>query len=215
MITELTTDPLNEHKSSINVTYPRSVNILYGSYPYPEIIHYFLMEIKNNIDPDMSGYTNVKGGMTKWEHFVGNKKFDNFITYLINKYQTIRPEIFQHFLQTQYIGQAWGTETKKNDSLIMHVHPCIHGVLYLTEGCDLILPELNIKLTPKPGDYYILPEFVYHGFEASQSESNRYSLVFNIHRSNDHDYYNKFNEQLLKKDKKNKKSNIINIKEKK
>lgn len=190
---------LNQDKSSLNVSYTRNVNIIFGHYPYPDIIHNFMMAIKSNLNSEMKNYTNVKGGMTDWCYFTDKTDFINFITYLINKYQTIRPEIFQHFLQTQYIGQAWGTETKKNDSLIMHVHPCIHGVLYLTEGCDLILPELNIKLTPKPGDYYILPEFVYHGFEASQSESNRYSLVFNIHRSNDHDYYNKFNEQLLKK----------------
>ena len=30
---------LNENKNSINVTYPRSVNIIFGNYPYPEIVH--------------------------------------------------------------------------------------------------------------------------------------------------------------------------------
>jgi|TARA_R100000479_G_scaffold173352_2_gene119291 quercetin dioxygenase-like cupin family protein len=190
MISEFISDPLNEHKNSISVTYPRTVDIIYGSYSYPEIIHYFLLQIKNNIDNSMRGYTNVKGGMTKWEHFVGDEKFSNFITYLVNKYQTSHPDVFQHFLQTHVIDQAWGTETKKGDSLKIHTHPCVHGVLYLTEGCDLILPELNIKIKPKPGDYYILPPFVYHGFEQSKQEQNRYSLVFNIQRINDHDYYN-------------------------
>lgn len=193
MISEITTDPLNEHKNSFSVTYPRSVNIIYGSYPYPEIIHYFLLETKKNLSKEMSGYTNVRGGMTTWEHFADDKNFNNFITFLINKYQTIRLDLFQHFLQTHKIDQAWGTETKKGDSLRFHVHPCDHGVLYLTEGCDLILPELNIKIKPKPGDYYILPPFVYHGFKESQHEENRYSLVFNIERTNNHTYYNNYN----------------------
>jgi hypothetical protein len=61
---------LNEHKNSLTVTYPRTVNIIYGHYPYPDIIHNFIVDIKNNLDPDMKNYTHVKGGMTNWNYFV-------------------------------------------------------------------------------------------------------------------------------------------------
>ena len=46
-----------------------------------------------------------------------------------------------------------------------HHHCCWHGILYLTKGCDLILPELNIKITPEPGDYYLFPPYIFHGFD--------------------------------------------------
>jgi hypothetical protein len=54
------------------------------------------------------------------------------------------------------------------------------GVLYLTKGCDLILPELNLKITPEPGDYYIFPPELSHGFDKYEGETNRYSLIFNV-----------------------------------
>ena len=40
-----------------------------------------------------------------------------------------------------------------------------HMVFILTKGCDLILPELNLKITPEPGDYYIFPPEIMHGFD--------------------------------------------------
>ena len=194
MLSILKPSPLNEHKSSMSITYPRVVNIIYGNYPYPEIINYFILEIKKNVDAKMENYTNVKGGMTKWDYFVNDKNFTNFMIYLINKYQTTHEGIFKHFYETQDVPNAWGNEIKKGDSLNYHTHSCVHGVLYLTEGCDLILPELNLKITPKPGDYYILPSEVMHGFEESQSELNRYSLVFNIISKNNFDYMKKLNQ---------------------
>ena len=67
---------------------------------------------------------------------------------LINKHQTTHPQLFEYFLERYQIINAWGNEIKLNDSLNYHTHPCWHGVLYLTKGCDLNLPELNLKITP-------------------------------------------------------------------
>ena len=171
---------LNENKNSLTVSYLRTVNIIFGYYPYPEVIHNFIIDIKNNLDPKMENYTNVKGGMTDWKHFNDNNNFKNFIYYVINKHQTTHPEIFEYFLDKNKISDAWGNEIKPNDSLSYHTHPCIHGILYLTKGCDLILPELNLKITPEPGDYYIFPPEILHGFDKYEGEINRYSLIFNI-----------------------------------
>jgi len=82
-------DPLSEHKSSLNITYPRTVNIIFGNYPYPDQIHNFILQIKSNLDPKMKNYTNVKGGMTDWNYFIDKPDFINFITFLINKHQII------------------------------------------------------------------------------------------------------------------------------
>jgi hypothetical protein len=67
--------------------------------------------------------------------------------------------------------------------------------LYLTKGCDLILPELNIKITPKPGDYYFFPPSVLHGFNTYKEDTNRYSLIFNIVENKSFDYNKKLKEK--------------------
>lgn len=181
---------LNEIKSSLRITYPRTVDIICGNYPYPHIIHNFILDIKNNLDPKMQNYTNVKGGMTDWNYFLDNDNFKGFIAYLINTHQTTYPEIFQYFLEKNTVCNAWGNEIKKGDSLKYHSHPCLHGILYLTKGCDLILPELNIKITPNPGDYYMFPPEILHGFEEYEGD-NRYSLIFNIKDNKDRFLFDK------------------------
>jgi len=180
MITEIKNLKTNENRNSLSVSYLRNVNIIFGNYAYPEIINNFLIEIKNNINDNMKNYTNVKGGMTDWNYFLDKPQFINFITYLINKYQVTHPDIFSYFLERQDIKNAWGNEIKKGDRLNFHKHPCHHGILYLTKGCDLILPELNLKISPNPGDYYIFPPEILHGFDTYQEDTNRYSLVFNV-----------------------------------
>jgi quercetin dioxygenase-like cupin family protein len=184
-------DQLNENKNSLNVSYVRKVNIIFGHYPYPEVIHNFIISIKSNLNPNMKNYTNVKGGMTDWNYFIDKIEFINFMTFLINKHQTTNPEIFKHFLEKKTIENAWGNEIKKMDSLNYHTHPCLHGILYLTKGCDLILPELNLKITPEPGDYYIFPPEILHGFDLCKEDNNRYSLIFNIVEKNHFEYENK------------------------
>lgn len=175
---------LNETRNSLNITYPRNINILFGNYPYPEIIHNLILEIKNNLSEKMEGYTNVKGGMTDWKFFNENSMFKSFFIYLINKHQLTHPSIFEYFLERKVITAAWGNEIKKGDSVDFHTHPGHHGILYLTGGCDLILPELNLKITPEPGDYYIFPPEILHGFPIYEGELNRYSLIFNIEQTN-------------------------------
>ena len=180
MISSIKSFKTNTINNSISITYPKTVNIIFGNYPYPEIIHNFIIAIKSNLDPKMENYSNVKGGMTDWHYFLDKPEFNNFITYLINKYQTTQPDLFEYFLEKKYIKDAWGNEIKPGDSLNYHEHYSTHGILYLTDGCDLILPELNIKITPKAGDYYIFPPCVTHGFDVYQGDKNRYSLIFNI-----------------------------------
>lgn len=188
-------DQLNENKNSLNISYLRTVNIIFGHYPYPERIHNFIIEIKNNLDPKMENYTNVKGGMTHWKYFIDKNEFKIFTTYLINKHQITHPDIFKYFFEKNMFFDAWGTEIKKGDSLIYHSHPSTHGILYLTKGCDLILPELNLKITPEPGDYYVFPSEILHGFDKYDGDLNRYSLVFNIRSHNNaFTHQNKINE---------------------
>tara|TARA_R100001443_G_C3305771_1_gene166466 strand:- start:174 stop:773 length:600 start_codon:yes stop_codon:yes gene_type:complete len=179
---------LNEHKNSLTITYPRTVNIIFGHYPYLENIHNLIINIKNNINKDMTNYTNVKGNMTSWDHFIKDPIFNHFLSYIINKNQISQPDLFKHFFSKNTIKDAWGNEIKKRDKLNYHEHNYYHGVLYLTKGCDLIVPELNIKITPNPGDYYIFPMGILHGFEEYTEEHNRYSLIFNIEKTKGFEY---------------------------
>ena len=190
---------LEENKNSINITYPRTVNIIFGNYPYVDVINNLIIDIKNNLDPNMKNYTNVKGGMTDWNYFIDKPLFKDFMIYLINKHQVTHSNIFEYFLEKNVVINAWGNEIKKKDSLNFHSHSCLHGILYLTKGCELILPELNLKITPEPGDYYIFPPEILHGFEKNKVEQNRYSLIFNIqqieNRFNFDKKWKKLNEQ--------------------
>lgn len=183
-------DKLNQDSNSLNISYRRDVNIVFGNYPYPDIIHNFIVSIKSNLKTKMKNYTNVQGGMTDWKYFIDKPDFINFVSFLINKHQVSHPDLFQHFLEKRTIQDAWGNEIKKGDSVDYHMHSLFHGVLYLTKGCDLILPELNLKITPEPGDYYIFPPEILHGFDPSEEDNNRYSLIFNIAHSG-FDYQNK------------------------
>jgi hypothetical protein len=171
---------LNENKNSLNITYPRTVNIIVGHYPYPEIIHNFIIDIKNNLSTEMKNYTNVKGGMTNWNYFQDKKNFNQFITFIINKHQISHPHLFKYFLEKYFVKEAWGNQIQKNDSIDYHTHVSWHGILYLTKGCDLLFPELNLKITPEPGDYYIFPPQILHGFNKCEEENSRYSLIFNL-----------------------------------
>mgnify|MGYP003639061506 FL=1 len=182
---------LNETRNSLIVTYPRTVNIIFGNYPYIDVINNLIIDIKNNLDSNMENYTNVKGGMTDWHYFIDKPLFKNFMVYLINKHQKSHSEIFEYFLEKKQISNAWGNEIKKGDSLNFHTHTCLHGILYLTKGCDLILPELNLKITPEPGDYYIFPPEILHGFDKYEDEKNRYSLIFNIEQGDRFNFNNK------------------------
>jgi hypothetical protein len=182
---------LDEGKNSLNITYPRTVNIIFGNYPYIDVINNLIIDIKNNLDSNMENYTNVKGGMTDWHYFIDKPLFKNFMVYLINKHQKSHSNIFEYFLEKNTIKEAWGNEIKKGDSLNFHTHTCLHGILYLTKGCDLILPELNLKITPEPGDYYIFPPEILHGFDKYKDEKNRYSLIFNIEQGDRFNFNNK------------------------
>mgnify|MGYP003625442896 CR=1 FL=1 len=182
---------LNETTNSLIVTYPRTINIIFGNYPYIDVINNLIIDIKNNLDSNMENYTNVKGGMTDWHYFIDKPLFKNFMVYLINKHQKSHSNIFEYFLEKNTIKEAWGNEIKKGDSLNFHTHTCLHGILYLTKGCDLILPELNLKITPEPGDYYIFPPEILHGFDKYKDEKNRYSLIFNIEQGDRFNFNNK------------------------
>jgi len=190
---------LNETKNSLVITYPRTVDIIFGHYSYPEIIHSFILDIKNNIDQEIKNYTNVKGGMTSWYHFLDNNNFKNFFTYLINTHQSTQPHLFKFFLERYKVNNAWGNEIKPNDSLMYHMHPCWHGILYLTKGCDLNLPELNLKITPEAGDYYIFPPEILHGFDKQEGSQNRYSLIFNIQQAGDFKFEKKVKDRIESK----------------
>tara|TARA_R110000796_G_scaffold225085_2_gene341456 strand:- start:1610 stop:2224 length:615 start_codon:yes stop_codon:yes gene_type:complete len=171
---------LAEQKNSLSITYPRKVNVIFGNYPYVDVVNNLLIDIKNNLIPSMEDYTYVEGQMTDWYHFIDKPNFINFINFLINKHQTSHPFLFEYFMEKTQILNAWGTQTKKGQGLKPHMHNFYHGILYLTEGCELELPELNIKIKPSPGDYYIFPPQILHGFEKHNENSDRYSLIFNL-----------------------------------
>jgi hypothetical protein len=46
MISILSHNKLNENKNSLNITYPRTVNIIFGHYDYVDVINNLIIDIK-------------------------------------------------------------------------------------------------------------------------------------------------------------------------
>lgn len=184
------------HTQSLVITYPRTVQITFGNYPYPDQIHNLIIEIKKNITENNSYASNVKGGKTDWMCFVNHPLITKFINHCINKHQTSNPSLFEFFYDKKTIINAWGNEIKKNDYVDLHDHPCYHGILYLTEGAPLILPDLNLKIIPKPGDYYFFPPNIIHYVNKSDEDKNRYNIVLNIIEIKDWDRQKRIEKKL-------------------
>lgn len=181
MIEFINKDSSLTHTQNISITYPRTVQITFGNFPFPDLIHNLILEIKQKVTKKDSYATNVKGGMTDWECFKNHPTTTRFINYCINLHQNSNPDLFKYFYERQDIQNAWGNEIKKGDWVNNHTHNCYHGILYLTEGNPLILPELNLQIKPKPGDYYFFPPFIQHYVNVNEKE-NRYNLILNIHQ---------------------------------
>ena len=165
---------------SLIITYPRTITIPNGYYPNIAEHENLKLEIKNNISKDTSYATNVKGGMTKWTFFINRPHFSKFLEYVRCHHFVSNPEIFEDFYKKAQIKAAWGNELRKGDSVDVHSHGNFHLILYLTKGSPLILPELNLKITPSPGDYYIFPPEVQHYVEPHPDEDYRYNLICNF-----------------------------------
>ena len=88
MIEFLNKDPKLTHTQSLVITYPRTVQITFGTYPHIEDIHNMILEVKKNITESESYATNVKGGKTGWDVFKDHPFTKKFFTYCINQHQT-------------------------------------------------------------------------------------------------------------------------------
>ena len=180
MVEFIDKDPRLSHSQSMCITYPRTVLITFGNYPYVEDIHNFTIEIKKNLIEEEGYASNVKGKKTDWDAFNDHPLTTKFINYCINKHQLSDQKLFQYFYERKIITNCWGNELGKNDYVQLHEHNCYHCILYLTEGMPLCLPELNIKITPKPGDYYFFPPCIQHYVDTNIEDTKRYCIVMNI-----------------------------------
>jgi hypothetical protein len=124
------------------------------------------------------------GGKTDWNLFNEHPLFIKFLTWFINKHQLTNPWL-SFFKDRRQITNAWGNELKKDHSVKMHEHPEHHGILYLTKGAPLIVPELELEIHPEPGDYYFFPPLIKHYVDKIIEEGPaRYNVIFNIAEKN-------------------------------
>ena len=176
----LDTSPILQPSSSLMVTYPKTVQITFGNYPYPDQIENIKNEIRNNLTEELEDATYVRGKMTPWNYFIDNPLTTKFINHCINTHQGTNAELFRHFYQKHIIQNLLGIDLGKGDRVDIHQHFISHGLLYLTEGNPLILPELQVEITPKAGDYYFFPPGIKHYVDEVKADTKRYTLVINI-----------------------------------
>ena len=176
----LDTSPIIHTSNSLVITYPKQAHITFGNYPYPDQIENLKIEIKNNLKEDMEQATYVRGKMTDWDYFINNPLTTKFLNYCINEHQLTNQVLFRYFYDRQVVLNMWGNELSKGNRIDQHQHPFFHGILYLTKGNPLMLPQLGIKITPKPGDYYFFPPGIEHHMDEVTDDTKRYSIVMNI-----------------------------------
>ena len=167
-----------KHARTLVLTYPRTISIVCGKYPFKGDLHNFIVEIENNLSSDLYKKTNVKGSMTDWNFFNTHPLFIKFFKYVVDNEKAYR-QYFKNYNPGQ-LKNAWGNKITKGDNVQSHKHDSLHGVLYLTEGNPLHLEEVNLNIYPKPGDYYIFPPEIYHRVDEHTGEKNRYNLIFNF-----------------------------------
>lgn len=173
------------YSHSIVVTYPRTVQISHGVYDNTVDMMNMITMISQNVNKDEE-LTNVYGGKTPWTFFNDTPEFKRFFEYVVNKHQSTN--IFFNVDQNpnrKINFQAWGNELKKGDFVKIHNHTSYHLILYLTEGNELILPELKIKLKPSMGCYYVFPPYLLHYVDEVKEDNKRYCLVANITEQTD------------------------------
>lgn len=173
------------YSHSIVVTYPRTVQISHGVYDNTVDMMNMITMISQNVNKDEE-LTNVYGGKTPWTFFNDTPEFKRFFEYVVNKHQSTN--IFFNVDQNpnrKINFQAWGNELKKGDFVKIHNHTSYHLILYLTEGNELILPELKIKLKPSMGCYYVFPPYLLHYVDEVKEDNKRYCLVANITEETD------------------------------
>lgn len=180
MIQFLESNILDKNEHTLMISYQRTVPIIFGNYPYIDDIHNLIIEIKNNISKKNSYVTNVKGGMTSFNHFINHRITNKFINYCIHKHQASNPQLFEKFYERKSILNVWGNEIKENEYVQPHTHECTHCIIYLTKGAPLILPEINIQITPDVGDYYFFPPSLIHYVPKHEETNIRYNMVINI-----------------------------------
>lgn len=183
---------LDPGHSSLYVSYLRNVQISCGNYPFVEDINNLIILIKNNLSEKLDKATNVYGGMTDWTFFNDNPVFLKFLTWFINTHQISNPNL-RNFHEFKFLKEAWGNELKKGHSVQMHEHFEYHGILYLTKGNPLIVPELNLSIVPEPGDYYFFPPNIQHYVPEVESDDIRYCVVFNVGVKSDWERKKKLN----------------------
>ncbi len=124
-------------------------------------------------------------GKTDWNLFNEHPLFIKFLIWFINKHQLTNPWL-SFFKDRRQITNAWGNELKKDHSVKMHEHSEHHGILYLTKGAPLIVPELELEIHPEPGDYYFFPPLIKHYVDQIIEDGPaRYNVIFNIGEIND------------------------------
>ena len=140
-------------------------------------------KIRANIDPKLSYQTNVRAGMTHWDHFKTDEDFKKLLLHYFNLcgdaglYADVldKKERKYHFL----VQNCWGTVMKKGDFVFNHHHlgTDYSTVLYFDSHAPLCT---DVGLLPtKRGLIISLPSYCFHSVKKITKDINRCTLAWN------------------------------------
>ena len=137
---------------------------------------YFIEKINLGIHDknNMTGKTNVGGGMTSWRYFIKDEKFANILRVIFNNMPPCD-------LPDLDLREAWGIKMEPGHGTKVHHHDVgFSGIIYLND-CDVPLqfPQIKIKTLPKKNKFLFFSGHLLHGTEPL-TKGERYALPFNM-----------------------------------
>ncbi len=134
---------------------------------------YFINKIDKNLSTNLNRKTNIKGGMTEFDFFKTDKKFQQLLTKTFNRENVDIPHC--------NLEKAWGIKMKKGDSTSFHVHNVDYsGIIYLTDSTTPIeFPEIKLKILPKKNMLLFFSGMLEHG-TGILKRGTKYAIPFNL-----------------------------------
>ena len=141
--------------------------------------NYFIKKIQESCqsEKNLNYKTNIKGLMTPYKFFIGDRNFQKPLFELIDF-------VDQNFNYVNYhCEDAWGFEVRQREKTTYHNHrgSLWSGVIYLNSSTQLLrFPEINEEIKPEIGSFAIFSSFLKHGCEKNTDDHSKFGLSFNI-----------------------------------
>ena len=136
---------------------------------------YFINQIKNKINKNLSYRTNVHGKMTDWTSFNEDKNFLNLLNFIDRQYKL-------NLFDKMELQDSWGIMMEPKDKTVLHNHAAnvASGIIYLND-CNnkLIFPQIETEVDVEKNTCVIFSGVLDH-YCTEINEGIKFAIAFNL-----------------------------------